>query len=139
MTLFFIQLQEITEAYAKTETINQLIEKTQPRGFGKNMLEKSCELKNNKITFYFKNKINLKKNQIREFEFLPENKPSGFQIKKNIYLKPRVSVGYLMQLMEDVNNIIGIYDNAVQEEINERIGKTEENLFEGGVEISWYF
>lgn len=82
MTLFFIQLQEITEAYAKTETINQLIEKTQPRGFGKNMLEKSCELKNNKITFYFKNKINLKKNQIREFEFLPENKPSGFQIKK---------------------------------------------------------
>lgn len=44
-----------------------------------------------------------------------------------------------MQLMEDVNNIIGIYDNAVQEEINERIGKTEENLFEGGVEISWYF
>jgi len=95
------------------------------------------ETKNSAITI--QTGVSLKKNQIREFDYLPENKPSGFEISENIFIRPRVSVSYLRGMVEDLNSIIGFYNNSVQNELDERLGKTDESSTEGGIELSWYF
>ncbi|MDY0361929.1 MAG: hypothetical protein RBR08_10780 [Desulforegulaceae bacterium] len=138
--ILVLQFSSLAQAYAKTKKIDALIEKTKPRGFNKKCILIIDECKEKKlIRLYFKNRINLKKHQIREFDYIPENKPSGIQLKDNIYIKPRVSVSYIMEIIENVNDAIGIYDEAVQEELNSRLGKNEDNFFEGGFEINWYF
>jgi hypothetical protein len=116
-----------------------LIQKTRPRGFDKKTLASLPPYEGKKTKFYYSNGINLKKSQIREFEYLPENKPSGFEVSENIYLRARVSVSYLRGMVEGINKNMGFYNDSVQSQLNERIGENEEDTAEGGIEISWYF
>lgn len=140
LAVFFIFPHVICNCEAYEKDITQaLIKKTEPRGFDKSMLESLPPYRNKKFSYYYSNGVSLKKNQIREFDYLPENKPSGFEISENIFIRPRVSVSYLRGMVEDLNSIIGFYNNSVQNELDERLGKTDESSTEGGIELSWYF
>jgi hypothetical protein len=90
------------------------------------------------ILIITKKKINLKKSEIREFEFQPENKPSGFKILKNTYVKARVSAGYMMEIAKDFNDAVGVDNSFLEEDPSEDKNK-EEPSAEGGIEIRYYF
>ncbi|MDY0131038.1 MAG: hypothetical protein RBR53_00045 [Desulforegulaceae bacterium] len=137
--ILFFQAPYKSEAYSEKNKSKVLIEKTEPRGFDKKTLESLPPYQGKKINFYCSSEINLKKSQIREFKYLPKNKPSGYQLFKDVYIKAKASVSYFKEMVESINDNVGLYNSSVQNELDERLGKTDENSTEGGIEITWWF
>ncbi len=86
-----------------------------------------------------KSTINLSDKDISELHIKKNKKPFGLQLSKTMFLKPRVSASYLMNLLEDFNSKAGLYSEELQSEIESRLGKNDENTAEGGFEIIYFF
>jgi|GEM_PF-5233975 hypothetical protein len=73
------------------------------------------------------------------FSFLKKEGPSGYQIDKNIYIRPRVTTDYFVPVIENINSSVGLLDSHTESFIMEKIDDYTGENSEGGIEVDYYF